>query len=339
MDTKQLLFDLCAPAGPAGREGDAAEKAAELLSQFAAVRRDALGNVIGHLGAQDAPRHVLLDAHMDEIGLVVTSVAGGFVKVGKAGGVDLRTLPAHEVVIWGVEPIPGLFCATPPHLSKESDRSKFSPLDEMMVDTGLPADQLKDLVKPGDRVTLKRHPASLLNNRITSGALDDRAGVASLLKCLCLLPELQNTQVTVLFSVQEEVGQAGAITGSFGVDATEAIAVDVSFAMSPGCPQNKCGKLGDGVMIGYSPLLSRPMFERFLSLAKEENIPYQTEIMGGDTGTNADYMAVSRTGIPCGLLSIPQRYMHTACEVVDVDDVEAVAKLLAAYLVKGDEKA
>ena len=336
MDTKQLLFDLCAPSGPAGREGEAAEKAAELLSQFASVRRDALGNVLGHLGDPNAPRHILLDAHIDEIGLVVTSLSDGFLKVGKAGGVDIRTLPAHEVVIWGRKPIPGLFCATPPHLSKDSDRSKFSSLDEMMVDTGLTADQLKDLVQPGDRVTLKRNPKNLLDDRIACGALDDRAGVASLLKCVSLLPGLKKTQVTVLFSVQEEVGQAGAITGSFGVDATEAIAVDVSFAMSPGCPSHKCGKLGDGVMIGYSPILSRSMFERLVSLSKEEDIPYQTEIMGGDTGTNADYIAISRTGIPCGLLSIPQRYMHTACEVVDVHDVDAVAKLLAAYIVKGD---
>lgn len=334
MDTRQVLFSLCAAAGPAGAEGEAADLAAKELGQYAQVRTDALGNVIGEIVPERYTRHVLLDAHIDEIGMIVTHLEDGFVRVDKTGGVDLRTLPDREVTIWGKEPVDGIFCAVPPHLSKAEERKKVLALADAWIDTGLSGEALKKLVRPGDRVTVKSSPCRLAGGRVTSKALDDRACVTAILRALSLLPKDHKTRITVQFSVQEETGQAGAQAGAFQSQATEAIALDVSFAFTPDSAKHKCGQLSKGPMIGYAPVLSYPIFTRLCALAKEAGIPYQTEIMGADSGTNGDCIAVSKAGCPTGLISIPQRYMHTPVEVIDLEDLEHTARLLALYLTK-----
>lgn len=334
MDTEQVLFSLCGAVGPAGAEQKAAECAAEELKRYAQVRFDALGNVIGEIIPKGYTRHVLLDAHIDEIGLIVTHLQDGFVRVDKTGGVDLRTLPDGEVTIWGEKPVDGIFCAVPPHLSKAEDRRKVPALPDAWIDTGLCQEELERWVRPGDRVTAKSVPRRLAGGRVSSKALDDRACVTVILRALSLLPQDHHTRITVLFSVQEETGQAGAQTGAFQSEATEAVALDVSFASTPDSPKHKCGELGKGPMIGYAPVLSHSIYTRLCSLAKEADIPYQTEIMGADSGTNGDCIAVSKAGRPTGLLSIPQRYMHTPVEVVDLKDLENTARLLVLYLTK-----
>ena len=167
--------------------------------------------------------------------------------------------------------------------------------------------------------------------------MDDRAGCAALIRCAQLLHgENLSCGLTVLLSSREEVGGQGAQTGTFSLEPTEAIVVDVSFAAQPGVDPAKCGKLGGGPMIGMAPILNRPMVHRLKELAKKNEIPFTMEIMGGETGTNADGIAVSRAGVHTAMVSIPLRYMHTPVEVIDVQDVEYTARLLAEY-VKGVE--
>ena len=129
----------------------------------------------------------------------------------------------------------------------------------------------------------------------------------------------------------------GAATGSFQARPTEAVVVDVTFATQPGVAAHQGGKLGGGVMIGASSTLNRRMTQRLRDLAKEKEIPSQVEVMGGRTDTNADAIGVSREGVPTALLSIPLRYMHTPVEVIDLEDLEGVARLLAAYVLEGGE--
>ena len=133
-------------------------------------------------------------------------------------------------------------------------------------------------------------------------------------------------------SSREETGEQGAETAAYSCDPTEAIVVDVSFAVQPGVPESKSGKLAGGPMLGMAPSLSREMGNVLEALAKENGIPFQYEVMGGEAGTNADAIGVSRAGVRCAMLSIPQRNMHTPAEIVDLQDLEHTAQMIAAYV-------
>lgn len=340
MNLKDLIFDLSVSAGVSGLSGalDTAEKA---LREYADVRRTD-GSLIGVLG--DGTRKILLDAHIDEIGMIVTSTDDkGFVKVAKAGGLDLRILAAKEVTIWGAKPIPGVFCSTPPHL-KGDKGDEVPEISDLSIDTGLSSEEVSCLIKPGDRVTFLKTPAELLGGYITGKSLDNRAGVAALIETARILKTAEKSgqagdfEVTILLSDQEELGCRGARTAAFRITPDEAIAVDVSFGDSPNVPPHKTGKLSGGAMLGYSPVLSQQITERLARVAENKAIPYQPEVMGGATSTNADVIALVKAGVPCGLVSIPLRNMHTTAEVICIEDVKSVANLLASYVLSFTEQ-
>lgn len=332
---QELLFALCAEPGTAGDEVAPARRAARELLDCGETDIDRMGNVVCRMGKRDAARHILLDAHLDQVGLIVTRIEeDGFLRVDRCGGTDRRVLPGSPVTVYGKEPLTGIVCCMPPHLT-EGGEEKVEAVDKMAVDVGLTGEEAEALIAPGDRVIVRAPQKRLLGTRIASPALDDRAGCAALIRCAQLLRgQKLPCALTVLLSGREEVGGQGAKTGSFAIDPTEAIAVDVSFAAQPGVDPAKCGKLSGGPMIGVAPILSRPMRERLTELATSHEIPYTMEVMGGETGTNADEIAVTRAGVPTAMVSIPLRYMHTPVEVIDTQDVEHTAQLLAAY-VKG----
>lgn len=326
-----LLESLCYANGTPGDENDAARLAAEKLGEFMSVSIDKLGNVVGRNEADGT--HFLLDAHIDRIGLVVTAItAEGFLKVGACGGIDVRTLDAAEVIVYGTEPIFGVISAIPPHLEK-SGENKACDISDIVIDIGMDKETAEKYITPSDRVIVKPQFCKLLSSRVTGTALDDRAGVVSLLLACKILKErgiLPN--LTVVFSVCEETTGSGAKTSSFKASADEAIAVDVSFALQPGVSPEESGELSKGPMIGFSSTLDFEMSKKLVSVAKMNKILYQQEIMGSRTGTNADSIAVSGEGVKMGLLSIPQRNMHTQAEIIDVEDVINTAKLIAEYI-------
>ena len=330
---KDLLLQLCAASGVSGAEKTAAQMAAGALGAFAQVHTDASGNVIGEI--EGSGPHILLDAHIDQIGMVVTGVdAEGFLRIDKCGGIDIRTLAGHEVTVWGTEPLYGVVCSTPPHLSKADDQS-ITDITDMAIDIGLAAEAAREKVHPGDRVTLRREPRELLGGLVSSPCLDDRAGVAAILRCLELLREQKHScRITIVFSTQEEGGGGSAGGASFAAGAEAGIAVDVSFAMTPDAPRHKCADLGKGTMIGIAPTLNAAMSRQLEKIAREQDIPYQLEVMNGKTGTNADEIAAVGVGTRMGVLSIPLRYMHMGIEVIDPQDVESTARLLAAYILE-----
>ncbi len=337
MDIKEICRKLTEGAGVSGA-CNALSAAEELLSEYAEVRTDALGSIIGTVG--DGKTHIMIDAHLDRIGLIVTSVdESGFLRVDKCGGADARVLSAAEVTVWGKEPVYGVITSTPPHLSKAEDASKAPSFDSIFVDTGLPFEKLRKIISVGDRITIDAPLKSLLGTRITGAALDDRIGMAALLRVLDIIKEKNPpVKVSVLFSVQEETTEAGGKTGAFGISPDEAIAVDVSFGTAPGVSEQESGKLGGGAMICISPSLSQEMSNSLISLAEKNNIKYQTEICPSQTGTNADVISTTKTGIKTGLVSIPLRNMHTQAEVADIEDIESVAQIIAAYIIrKGEE--
>jgi len=280
--------------------------------------------------------HILLDAHIDEIGLIVTGVDDkGFVKFTKCGGADARVLMAAGVTVWGREPLFGVVCSVPPHLEKPEDAIKLPDFAEIAIDIGRGAEEAKKIVSPGDRITLKDESKLLLNGRLSGKAFDDRAGVVAVLRALELIFESgARPDLTVSFSSQEELGTRGAGPAAFSAKPEQAIAVDVSYALTPDSPAHKCGELGKGVMIGVAPALDYDMTEELKAIAAEKNIPHQLEVMGGESGTNADPISVSGDGVKSALLSVPLRYMHTAVETVSPSDIESAAKLIAEYVIK-----
>ncbi len=333
---KKLLKTLCSASGVGGQGAVTGAVESLVKDMVDEVQVDTLGNVIAvrRSGKENAPT-LLLEAHIDEIGFVVTHVDDdGFVHVSNCGGIDRRVLAATEITLLTEPPLNGVFCSTPPHLAGEN--SKLKPLDEMGVDIGYPAEEAKKLVPKGTRGVFRAHFEDLSDTLVCSKALDDRVGCAAVIRALELLKnEDVSCDVVALFATQEEIGGAGATVASFAIEPTAAIATDVSFASTPDAPAHKCGKLGEGPMLGVSPVLDRTLTEHLKTLAKRDGISLQYEVMGGSTGTDADSIFTTKCGIPTALLSIPQRYMHTPIEVTDVRDAEQVARLMAAVAKEG----
>lgn len=327
--TIELLKELTQTVGVSGCEENIVALLQKKLSLYGDVTVDSMNNVFCTFGEG---YHFLLDAHLDEIGLIVTDITDdGFIKFSNCGGIDARPLPAMEVSVWGREEVKGIISTLPPHLQSASDEKKIPKLSELAIDTGLTKDKLEKLVSLGDRITFKRNFTPLLNGLVSASCLDDRSGVAAILMCLDGLKNL-GCKVTVMFSSQEEVGTRGAKVGPYAKSVDEAISVDVSFALTSGCDKSACGELSKGAMIGFSPILDKEISRKLVDVAEKNNIPYQCEIMSGRTGTNADVISISEKGIKTALISIPEKYMHQRVEVVDTADVESVSRLICAYI-------
>ena len=337
MNIEKTLETLCALPAVSGGEIAAHETVIKLLSEYTDnVKTDDFGNIIGFIGDESKPV-LLLDAHIDRIGMIVTYIDDdGFVKVGKMG-IDMRTLLAQNVTIYGREKVKGVISTLPPHVAEDKD--KAPKLEDIAIDVGMNKEQAEKVISLGDLVVLEGFFSKLAGNRVCTPASDDRAGVASILYALDLLKDEKNLpfRLAVQFSAQEEVGCRGAKASAFNVAPDYAIAFDVSFGASKGVSSEESGKLGKGPMIGISPTLNREISEKLIRIAKEKEIPYQTEVMNGRTGTNADEIALTRGGVKTGLISIPQRYMHTPCEVLDLEDIKHTGQLLAEYIKCGSE--
>lgn len=342
MDLKKVLFSLANTDGVSGNEKNAAETALEFLKNYTDNAYIKNGSVIGHIGERSENKpHILIDAHIDQIGMVCSYITNdGFIKVGNLGGLDRRILAAQQVIIHGKKDIDGIICSTPPHLS-DGDK-KVPKMTDFSVDTGYSKKQLEEIVSLGDTISFSPQCRELLNNRISGKSLDDRCGVASILYMLELLKDDNDKlpcSITVLFSSQEELGERGAKTVAYEVNPDIAIAVDVSFALTADESEEKCGTMGKGCMIGIAPVLDRKISDELISIAKEKNIPYQIEIMNGSTGTNADQFSVTRCGVKSVTCSIPLKYMHTPAEEIEMTDIENTALLLAEYIRRADKNA
>lgn len=332
-----MLCALCHANGTPGNETDAVSVASEMLSNYMPVHTDAAGNLIGDTGVNGSK--ILLDAHIDRIGFAVTAIdEKGFLKVARVGGIDPIVLSCAEVTVHGKQKVYGVITSTPPHLASKGEK-KAPKIDEIAIDIGMSKEEAEKIISVGDRITMNGDLKMMLENRVSGAALDDRCGVASILRCLEILGDKVATlPIRVMFSACEETGAAGAVAGGFNAEADEAIAVDVSFAKAPGTDSSIKAELGKGTLIGYAPSLNFEMSRKLEEIAKRDNIKYQVEVMGSGTGTNADDIAKSRGGKKTALLSIPQRNMHTAVEIIDLDDIESTAQLMAAYILSREDK-
>ena len=333
LELKNVIFDLSSADGVSGEESCAAQYALKYLKNYTDDCFIKNGNVIGNFGnRKNSTPHILIDAHIDQVGLIVTNIyESGFIGFSNVGGIDRRLLPAQQVCIHGKKKLAGVVCSTPPHLSGSDN--KINKIEDFYIDTGMSFEAVSNIVEPGDRITFASMPKELLNDRITGPALDDRSGVASILYALELLRNQKyECSFSVTFSAQEELGERGAKIAAFDIDPDIALAVDVSFAYCLGDREYECGKMGQGPMIGISPSLSREISDKLIEISKNEKIPYQLEVMNGLTSTNADQFSVNRTGCKACTVSIPLKYMHTPSEIIQIDDVENTGRLIAAYI-------
>lgn len=336
MNTVEMLKRLCGAAGVSGLEQSVADTLTDLLGEYGDAHTDRLGNVILELDGEGEP--FLLSAHMDRVGMIVTDITSeGFLNVAPCGGIDARTLCAQQVTVHTADGgITGVVISTPPHLqSGDNERKALKPQDAL-VDIGFSREKAEQLVARGDRVTFDSDFIQLASDRVACHALDDRAGIAAVLYALEILRERKcSRKITVAFTTREEVGGSGAKAAAFNAGASDFIAVDVSFALTPDSNPHDCGVLGKGPMIGISSSLDYCASQKLKAVAIENNIPYQLEIMGGRTGTDADSMTVAAGGMVSSLISIPLRYMHTPVEVVAISDIENTGRLMAEYILGG----
>lgn len=334
---KELLKKLSELRGISGSEYRISDSVLEMFKPFAdEVYKDKLGNVIAvkKCGKADAPK-VMIEAHMDEIGLMVRDINdAGFVGFVNIGGVDSRILPGSEVVIHGKRDIKGVIGAKPPHLQTAEEAKKAIAMTDMVIDTGLSATEVKELVSVGDSVTVKGDFYELLGGRVAGKSLDDRAGVAALLKVLEALNGKElNCDIYAVAAVCEEVGGRGAAVAGYAVKPDIAVVIDVTHGLTPDNSKNGF-EIGRGAAIAKGPNLHPMVTNRIINTAKANDIKYKIEVEGGDTGTDAWILQVVDEGIATALLSIPLRYMHTTVETLDVSDVEGLVKLLSLFCIE-----
>jgi endoglucanase len=333
MDTVDVLTELCSIPGPSGFEKTVAERFRGLIEPYMdETWIDVLGNVIGvkRCGMEGAPK-LLFDAHIDEIGLIITGYEEGFLRFARLGGLDARVMPASGVEVL-TDPIRyGVIRVLPPHVLKTEEMDKVIKLEDMYIDIGLTQEEAEKAVPLGTPAVLVSSFRHLGESCVCSKALDDRAGLAAILRSLKLLEGAElDVDLYVMASVQEEVGTRGAAPGVFAIAPDYCAVVDVSHAKTPDAkPAEANTELGAGVIINRGPNMNTALVETVIKLARESKIKYQIDVEPrGDSGTNARAIQVSRTGVATAVFCIPMRYMHSANEVLSLEDLEETARLL-----------
>lgn len=341
METKELLKCLTDPVAIAGSEADVAEVIKKLLCEHGCedIRNDHMGNIIGEYkcGKENAPR-LMLEAHMDEIGLMVSGYSDeGSLLFVSVGGFDQKVLPGSEVTVHTENgDIYGIIGAKPPHLI--TDRSKAVKMADMSIDIGFCKDEAMKKVKIGDLISFNT-AFTELEGYVAGRCFDDRAGVAAIIKTLEYVKSLKiECDIICAVTVQEELGMRGArvVCESAKVDA--AICIDAGFGTSANSSEGF--DLGSGVIVSVGPNLHPKLNKLIFDAASEYKIDVTSDVENGNTGTNAWEVQVAGVGVPVSLLSFPLRYMHSTYEVIDCADIEAIAHLCAytALNFKGGEQ-
>lgn len=349
MKTKheRFLKQLLETPSPTGYEVPVADVVRERLSGTAdEIRTDVMGSVHALLkGNADGPS-LMLAAHMDEIGLMVTYISDdGYLSVAAIGGVDAAILPGLRVdVHTDGGTLRGVVGRKPIHLIKADERKNVTPIDQLVIDLGMPGKKVKELVRIGDAITFGVGYERFGKHMAVSRAFDDKVGVWVAVRVLEKLAKAGRAagDFIATATVQEEIGTRGATTSAYGVNPDVAIAFDVTHATDyPGIDKTKHGDFvcGGGPVIARGPNINPLVYERLVAAAEKEGIPYQIEAEPSVTGTDARAIQVARGGIPCGLVSVPLRYMHTPTEVVCLKDLQATVDLLVRFALDLEEDA
>jgi endoglucanase len=342
MTLVENLEKLSNACGVTGREQEVGDLLKKLMKPYVdEVVEDKLGNVIGiKKGKKNAPK-VMLAAHMDEIGLLVKTISKeGFLQFAKIGGIDDRVLLAQKVIVYTEKgPLHGIIGSKPPHIQKEDERKRVMTYDELFIDVGADSQEeaRKMGVRIGDPVGFDAKFARIGKDVLIGKAFDDRIACAVMVE---VLKRLGKTECTVFAvgTVQEEVGLRGATTSAFGIEPDFGIALDVTIAGdTPGVKESEAPikmRKGPSLTIADAGLIVHPKVLRFLiAVAEESKIPYQLET-GLPGSTDAARIALTRAGVPSGVISVPTRYIHSPTSMLSLADVENTVKLTVAAIQK-----
>jgi putative aminopeptidase FrvX len=341
MDVTALLKKFSNAQGMSGHEEPVREIIVQEFARYAdEVRVNKLGSVVGHKYGQGTPprRKVMLAAHMDEIGLLVSGIEKGFLRMARVGGADERVLPGQQVIVHGRKDLPGIIGFRPPHLMPREQRDQVMPIEEIFADVGLPASQVEKLVRVGDLISFRHEAIELKGGLLSGKALDDRASVAAVVVCLEALASRQSEWDTLaVATIQEETRLWGAATSAYELNPDVAIAIDVTFGAQNGVPESQTRGMGKGPTISVGPNIHPHVAQRLVDAAKQLEMDFQMDPIPGPSGTDGWATQIAREGIPTGLVGIPLRYMHTPVETVMVKDVERAGRLLAEFICGLDE--
>jgi putative aminopeptidase FrvX len=336
----KLLENLLTAVGPSGREAEPARLWRAWCETFATeVGGDQMGSSFARVAGTAGGPALTVVGHIDEIGLHVSHIDDdGYLRFGQVGGWDALVLVGQRVrLITREGPIPGVIGRKPIHLLGDEDRKKAPELKDLHIDIGAQSgEEARKLVRIGDVAVIDVEPVQMPNDRVVSRALDNRVGCYVAAEVARLVAEAGGApgDVVALAVAQEETTLAGARTTAFALDPDLSIAVDVTFATDqPGVELGQITqhKLGSGPVIGRGAAIHPRIFELLYETAEREEIPFTVESIGRVTGTDADAIFATRSGIPTGLVSVPLRYMHSPVELVQVADTAAAAKLIAAF--------
>lgn len=335
---EEQLYALLAQASISGQEKNTPPALIPKVEQaFTSQYHDAAGNHF-YVRKSKTPgaKLLLLDAHFDEIGLMVKELLpGGFVRVSAVGGVDAKPLPASEVILYGKEEIHGVVASTPPHLQTAGETAKPVAVKDLLIDTGYDLQTLSQILSVGDMVGFLPKVTTLANDCICSKGLDDKICAAIALYAAATARLAHGWDVCVCLAAREEVGSIGAQCAVTALHPDAAIAMDVEFARMPGTPKAETTIRFAGVTVAYSAVTDRALTDVLIRTAQAKKIPYQTVAWPNRTGTDADRIGLGQEGIPCALIGVPIFNMHTPVETASLSDAKAALRLLTEMLEGG----
>lgn len=335
MNSIDLLYKLSDTVSISGFEENAANIIENAFKEYVdEIKKDKIGNLYCVKRGTKRSVKVMITAHMDEIGLMVKDFDdNGFIIFRNVGGVDPRTLLSSEVIVHGKEKLFGVVGTKPIHLQDNDDKTKSESMDDLIIDVGLPKEKVEKIVEIGDLISLKRKSIPLRGNIITGKAFDDKAGISVMYESLLELNKIKHeADVYYVSTVQEEVGLRGSTISTYKINPDIGIAIDVGFGHTEELSKEDSIELGKGPAITIGGNIHPKLREKLVEVAKEYNIPFQYEIAPGSSGTDAWAMQITRAGIPCLLISLPLRYMHTTVETIDINDIKNAGKLIARFI-------
>ena len=337
MELKELIVSIASLMSITGYESYSKSELEDLIGgEFDESYADKIGNrfFVKRCGRENAPK-ILIDAHMDEIGLMVTDIKdGGFLTVTNVGGVDPRIMEASDVVIYGKEKIFGVVGAMPPHLKNKSEADTLKPISELIIDTGYTKEKLETLVRIGTPVGFAPKYATLANGKLAGKGFDDKACAACAVAGISRVArEDLAGDVYLMLSSREETGNpGGASPGAYAIDPDYAMVIDVNLGKTPDTPRNETVDMGGGASILYCPITDRKLTNMLFDEAKDKGIKVQPCVASNHTGTNTPDIHLVRGGIPCVDVGLPLKSMHTCAEVLELSDAEQTAALTAAFI-------
>ncbi|MCT4619506.1 MAG: M42 family metallopeptidase [Marinisporobacter sp.] len=342
MDIKGMLKEMIENPSVSGFECTMGNQIEAYLKDLTDdIKKDKLGNLITYKkGTSENPIKIMLAAHMDEIGLMVKDIdKNGFIKVTNIGGVDQRTLLAQEVIVHGRKDLFAVVATKAPHLQSAEERKSAVDIEDLLIDIGMTKEEAEKVISIGDPITIHRKMVPLLGDRVAGKALDDKAGIAAMITCFQELRKIKHQcDIYGVATVQEEVGTRGAMVSTFGVSPHIGIAVDVGFGRTPELSKDDTLELGKGPGITLGANIHPKIHHRLKEIAKEHNIPFQIELSPGNSGTDAQAIQITQSGVATGVLSIPLRYMHTSVETIDLSDIKNTGRLLAYFIASLDDE-